>query len=295
MKMTQDILGLPIISISTGEEVGKVKNILINGDRGAIDYIVVDTGNQIYSARVIPTKRVLGIGENALTIENESSISDISKVSEAVELIQKEIKVKGAKVLTKKGNLIGEIGDICIDEDNFCRITALEHITDISHGKSRLIPREKVITFGRNLVIVENDFQNFLLDNIEGISISSDQEKNDVTNAQIPYVFDDAETHSENGFAHLIQEQENEEVQEEIPEQPVLEQSTKELENEKDEAVNLFEQRQRQYLIGRRATKTITDKNGNVIVNEGMIINDEIINEAKKNDKIIELVMNNEG
>lgn len=79
MKKTQKILGLPIISISDGLEVGRVKSIIINADRGAIDYIVVDSGIQIFSARVIPTQDVLGIGEYALTIENSEVITDISK------------------------------------------------------------------------------------------------------------------------------------------------------------------------------------------------------------------------
>jgi hypothetical protein len=55
----------------------------------------------------------------------------------------------------------------------------------------------------------------------------------------------------------------------------------------------LFEQRQRQYLNGRYATKTITDNFGNVIVSEGMQINDRIIDEAKAQGKLVELVMNN--
>ena len=62
---------MPIISISDGMEVGKVKSIIINADKGAIDYIVVDSGVQILSAKIISTVDILGIGEYAVTIENE--------------------------------------------------------------------------------------------------------------------------------------------------------------------------------------------------------------------------------
>jgi len=117
MKKIQEILGLPIISISDGIEVGKVKSAIINADKGAIDYIVVDSGIQILSARVIPTDNVLGIGEYALTIENDGAINDISKIPAAIDLLQKNIQIKGTKVLTKKGRLIGEIGDIFVDEN----------------------------------------------------------------------------------------------------------------------------------------------------------------------------------
>ena len=146
MKKTQKILGLPIISISDGMEVGRVKSIIINADRGAIDYIVVDSGIQIFSARVIPTEDVLGIGEYALTIENEGVITDINKVPAAIQLLQNDIRVKGTKVLTKKGRLIGEIGDIFIDDNDNCKITGLEFIADITQKQIRIIPRESVIT-----------------------------------------------------------------------------------------------------------------------------------------------------
>lgn len=164
MKKTQKILGLPVVSISDGLEVGKVKSIIINADRGAIDYIVVDSGIQIFSARVIPMDDVLGIGEYALTIENEGVITDISRIPEAIQLLQNDIKVKGTKVLTKKGRLIGEIGDIYIDEDNNCKITGLEFIDDITQKQLKIIPRDTVITFGKNLTVVKEDIEASLLD-----------------------------------------------------------------------------------------------------------------------------------
>jgi hypothetical protein len=57
----------------------------------------------------------------------------------------------------------------------------------------------------------------------------------------------------------------------------------------------LFEQKQRQYLKGRRSTKTISDNNGNVIISEGTLIDDQLIDVAKKYGKLIELVMNNKA
>ena len=60
-------------------------------------------------------------------------------------------------------------------------------------------------------------------------------------------------------------------------------------------ASSLFEQRQKRYLSGRKATKTILNPSGSIIVNEGSIITDELIEIAKNNGKLIELVMNNKA
>lgn len=389
MKRTQEIIGLPIISISDGMEVGKVKSVIINADKGAIDYIVVESGIQILSARVIPTDRILGIGEYALTIENDGSINDLSKIPAAIDLLQKNILVKGTKVLTKKGRLIGEIGDIYVEEDERCRIIGLEYIADITQKRIRIIPRDSVITFGKNLVVVAEDVENKLLDTAAQLGGEEkpvwDEKKNltefelnDLTEREEPqneieeafgaadegpvavadeYIEGKVEQileqpgdfivpddiASEIPVDFVLNDSPVEEIVEEMPDmpsepvyedEPVIESiaeieitSTGEAQEffieeqpiaveepeveefvtaqepekiisapvESSSAASLFEQKQRQYLSGRRATKTIADNSGNLIISEGEVISDEIIDNAKQKGKLIELVMNNKA
>lgn len=289
MKKTQKILGLPIISISDGLEVGKVKSIIINADRGAIDYIVVDSGIQIFSARVIPTEDVLGIGEYALTIENEGVITDISRIPAAIQLLQNDIRVKGTKVLTKKGSLIGEIGDIYIDDNDNCTITGLEFIADITQKKIRLIPRDTVITFGKNLTVVKEDIETALLDT--PAQLDSESGYSDFEKKNSLYI-DDVDKLA---FANTATVTESDTTSDmEYTEAVTAGRAEAEAANsEEDNASVLFEQRQRQYLKGRYATKAISDSMGNVIIDEGMKIDDNVIDEAKFKGKLIELVMNN--
>lgn len=356
MKKTQEILGLPIISISDGNEVGRVKSIIINADKGAIDYIVVDNGIQILAARVIPSDSVQGIGEYALTVEDEGTIKDISTIPAAIDLLQKDIKVKGTRVMTRKGQLIGETGDIFVNEDDCCRITGLEFVAEKAQGKVRIIPRDNVITFGKNLIVVTENVESALLDNHDQLgaeTVSSEVEKKNqivsdiVEPEETAFAEADIETEGsttvsevkedtfENGFDEeaaipaeevLLSETEEEifpempaeereetfshvayeegelqveaefeiepEAEIEVEEPKVVEQAPAE---EDKSAANLFEQRQRQYLVGRKSTKTITDNSGNVIVNDGMLINDSVIDAAKNCGKLIELVMNNKA
>ena len=305
MKKTQKILGLPIISISDGMEAGRVKSIIINADKGAIDYIVVDSGIQIFSARVIPTDDVAGIGEYALTIENEGVITDISRIPDAIQLLQNDIRVKGTKVLTRKGSLIGEIGDIYVDENDACKITGLEFIADITQKKVRLIPRDSVITFGKNLTVVKEDIEASLLDTPEQLDseagIADMEKKNNafledsgraaadesskvyeaIGTAFDESIYEDADAADIAGIADITDS---------TAEADTAKQQD---ESKSDQAAVLFEQRQRQYLKGRYATRTIVDSFGNVIISEGMQIDDAVIDEAKAKDKLVELVMNN--
>lgn len=293
MKRSQQIIGLPIISISDGNEVGKVKNIIINADRGSIDYFVVDCGIQVLSTRVIPTTDVLGIGEYAMTILNPEAISDISKIPAAIDMLQKNITVKGTKVLTKKGSLIGETGDIYVDVDRECSIAGIEYIADITQKKIRLIPRSCVITFGKTLMVVEDDVQNKLLDDPSELSeIDHDtlQKKN---NAQVPVT----------GYPEAIPADETTaidklDLEDLVGEEPVAEkepESSSAPSGAKSTAAELFEERQRHYLKGRKSTKNITDNQGMIIIRAGETISDAIIDRAKRCGKLVELVMNNEA
>ena len=262
MKKSKEIIGLPIISISDGTEVGKVKTVIINAEKGAIDYVVVDSGIQILSAKVIPTEYVLGIGEYALTIENEDAINDISKIPAAIDLLQKNIQVKGTKVLTKKGRLLGEIGDFYINEEDNCSIIGLEYIADITQKNIRLIPRDSIVTFGKTLVVVKEDVESTLVDRAVQLIISDDN-------------FDYEKKNSEDSLKDAINN---------IPEQNEIQSGA---------VSDMMEMKHREYLNGKIATKTIYDIEGNVLIEENTLIDDDIFNIAKNSGKVIELVMNN--
>ncbi|HAA25116.1 MAG TPA: hypothetical protein DCE11_03205 [Ruminiclostridium sp.] len=296
MKKSQQIIGLPIISISDGNEVGKVKNIIINSEKGTIDYFVVDSGIQALSTRVIPTTNVLGIGEYAMTILNPEAISDISKIPAAIDLLQKNITVKETKVLTKKGSLIGETGDIFIDVDNGCLIVGIEYIADITQKKVRIIPRSSVITYGKSLLVVEDDVHDKLCDDpsslAERIGLDFSASTADVAGYTEGSQTGLEEEYISNDFWQEPQKQVTEESAYTIS--GGAQQEAEKTET-RSSAAELFEERQRQYLRGRKATRLITDNIGNTIINAGETITDEIIDRAKQSGKLVELVMNNEA
>lgn len=259
MKKTREIVGLPIISISDGIEVGKVKAVVFNAEKGAIDFIVVDSGIQIVGTRIIPAGSVLGIGEYALTIEDSEKMVDISKVPAAIDLLQKDIQIKGTKVLTKKGRLVGQIGEVFVDEDNKCSITCLEFTAENSNT-IRMLPRRNVITFGKNLIIVTDDFESVLSDSVQQVEEDTSFTGDDLEQPIISLPDSDIDTDT-------------------APQPGVI--------------TDMMEMKHREYLRGKKASKTIYDNYGNVIIEENSIIDDTVFDIAKNNNKVIELVMNN--
>ena len=182
MKTAQQIIGLPVVSIFDGNEIGKVKNVIINASKGTIDFFVIDSGIRSLSGGVIPADRVLGIGEYALTIQQPDDISDIVKIPAAIELMQKNITVSGTRVLTKKGSLLGKTGDFYVNDESTYNITGVEFVPADKSLPSGIIPRSSIITFGKDLLVVQDDVMSQLIEphsmEEESSEVSSEEKKN---------------------------------------------------------------------------------------------------------------------
>lgn len=324
MKTAQQIIGLPVVSIFDGNEIGKVKNVIINASEGTVDFFIIDSGIRSLAGGVIPADRVLGIGEYALTIQQPDDISDIVKIPAAIELMQKNITVRGTRVLTRKGSLLGEAGDIHINDEGAYSITGVEFIPTNSSIRSGIIPRSSVITFGKNLLVVEDNFVDKLIDSPNGIDTSEEEKKNTIKDNEDVVVAEPEEMAFADEDTNIIETVSNDEEKDELfqldgfksddslmidneaveeKKEPFIEpdlniindtSAAKSDEESQLSPAELFEQRQRQYLVGKKVTKTIYDTSGAVIVNAGEVITDKMIMDVKESGKLIELVMNYE-
>lgn len=154
MKKSQEIIGLPVFSIINGMKIGQVKDLVINPEEGKVDFILVSNGSWYVGARVLPFKDVMGIGEHAVTTESEAMLLTITDAGTANNLLERNIEVKGNRVLTNKGNLIGVISEYEVDE-NTGKLTKLEYKTAQDETKIDTIFAADVLTFGADVVVVK--------------------------------------------------------------------------------------------------------------------------------------------
>ena len=163
MKKSTEILGLPIISITEGMEIGKVKSLVINPEKGSLDFITIEHEDWQVSVRAIPFKKVIGIGEYALTIETENSVIDLNEIPIANQLVNKKIKITDAKVMTRKGELLGSVQEYYTDEENGQVIGMQVKVGD----HDVILPSETVLTFGKDILIVTEDASSHFLEQAE--------------------------------------------------------------------------------------------------------------------------------
>jgi uncharacterized protein YrrD len=273
MKRSEELLGLSVISIEDGKEVGVVRDLIVNPAERAVECLVVDKGSRYQEVKILPFSMVEGVGEYAVTIQSADAITDMSEHAEIQRLLELNVQVKGTKVATKKGRLIGSVREYFVDEDGKGKIDACELVPANGEKNTKLIKAEYVITFGKDILVVEENVEEGLISSPASTVTQSPQQPTQQAAQQAVQPAQPPVT-----------------AQPEAQETP--EQAPVEKKPDVSDAARLFEERQRQYLIGRKLSKRIVTDNGEVLGEEGDTVTAELIDKAKACGKYTELSMN---
>lgn len=257
MKKSIEIIGLPVISIIEGTELGTVKSLLINPADGSVT-ILIDDAKWYWGAKFLPLAAVTGLGQYAITIENSDAILTLADAPEVEQLIVADLKVIGTKVLTRNGLIQGKVTEILID--NSGKIVACE-IEDIN-GETTSIEAQQILTFGKDVLIVSDENDIAIKKPVTTQVIPSIE-----TSPVIPAV-------TSNSKSSVAVEQDNVRL------------------SINDDSAKKFDEKNRKYLLGKKASRRIETDNGLLIVEEGGEITEEVLQKAKLTGSFVELSMN---
>ena len=245
MKRSREIVGLPVISISEVANCGQIKSLLVNAPKKAVDFLIIEREAWYAECRLVAFADIVGIGIDALTVENAVKVSLLSSSADALELLKEHVGVIGTRIMTKRGNLVGVVSELGVDPGSG-RITGCEWIPAGQDAPAGVIPIEQIVTLGRNFVVVTDHFMDNLRSSFGGTSTAAPP--------SYPSAGPAVET--------------------------------------KNDPLKFFEQQQRQYLLGRKATKQIVASDGQVIAEQGQSVTQEMIDLAVRKDKYVELTLN---
>lgn len=231
MRKSQEIIGLPVFSVIEGRKIGQVKDLVINPEEGKVDFILVGNGSWYEGARVLSYKAVMGIGEHAVTTESENQLTNLNETAHVNTLLDRNVEIKGNRILTNKGNLIGVISEYELDESTG-RMTRLQYKCAQDESKTEIVEADQVLTYGTDVVIIK--------DKTNGYQPGPAAREPNGNNAEI------------SGTA-------------------------------------FFKQKQREFLIGKKVIQDIKDDNGNILISQGTIVDEDILILAEMNGKFVEL------
>ena len=317
MKKSVDILGLPVISITEGRELGMSKTLLIDAPNRVVAAITIEDEDWYRGVKLIPYDNVIAVGEDAVTINNSENILTLDAAGDFETLLDDNIRVIGTKAITRTGVIQGIISEIFIGEDGSiekCEVTTPE-------GMTSEVTADQVSIFGKEVTVIspEGDAGKKSdaaaapaasaapvpaveeLPAVEPVvDIPAAEPAPEVPAAETAPV-EEAPAEEEAPAAEPTAEElpAEEPIAEEPAPEPVVESAPAEepapaepahAEEEKS-AERVNEDRHRRFLLGKKATRTIKMDNGVVIVEAGADITEEVLQKAKLGNKFIELSM----
>ncbi|MDD2421526.1 MAG: PRC-barrel domain-containing protein [Heliobacteriaceae bacterium] len=305
MTKSQNIVGLAIISINDGRELGTVRDLIINPEQGAVEYLMVENETWYLGAQVIPFQQLQGVGEYAVTIESEEALKPLQDLTEVQALIDRNVKVKGTKVLTKAGRLVGSVSEYFVDVG--CgRIAGCLLMSADKSLSTRIIPAESVVTFGRDVLVVTEELDEAALAEFQEVKGRPVTGFSMPVRAIVPEV---APVEGEPEPALVVLEDVSA-----VPLEPAIPADPEDVSGGEATAVNpdtvpaasgesggageidengpLFGQLQHKYYVGKKLAKRLENNQGEVIAEEGAIVTEELIEAVKQAGKYLELIMN---
>jgi hypothetical protein len=321
MKKSVDILGLPVISITEGRELGMSKTLLIDAPNRVVAAVTIEDEDWYRGVKLIPYDNVIAVGEDAVTINNSENILTLDAAGDFETLLDDNIRVIGTKAITRTGVIQGIISEIFIGEDGSiekCEVTTPE-------GMTSEVTADQVSIFGKEVTVISPEGDAGKKSDAAAAPAASAapvpaveelpavEPVVDIPAAEPAPEVPAAETAPVEEAPIAEEAPASEPVPEELPAEepapevpaeepapePVVESAPAEepapaepahAEEEKS-AERVNEDRHRRFLLGKKATRTIKMDNGVVIVEAGADITEEVLQKAKLGNKFIELSM----
>jgi len=172
VKASRKYLSLPIISLQEGQQIGYVKNLILDASTKSLAAIVVDPKGLFKDQRIIPYSKVVSVGDDAITIDKESHVEKTSNLPELLDLVKEKLTIIGTKMVTETGKTLGTAEEYYIDPKTG-EITQIEisggKLEGLFSGKA-WIAAEYITTIGHDVIVAQKESENVLTVAEKGLS-----------------------------------------------------------------------------------------------------------------------------
>ena len=321
MKKSVEILGLPIISITEGRELGVSKTLLIDAKNGTVAAITIEDADWYRGVKLIPYESVIAIGDDAVTITNSENILTLDAAGDYEALLDDNIRIIDTKAITKSGTIQGKVTELYIGDNGKiekCEITAPD-------GTTSDIATDQISIFGKQVTVIDptGEKKNDVMSRVSKAPEAAPSPKAVPVAPEIPVApvapavpeapkaeetpkaaeapkapevtpapAEKAEKAEEAPKADAPKEDEKTEPKKEAPKAEPKKDAPKADAAKQAAADKASEERHRRFLLGKKAARDIKMDNGIVIVEAGQDITEEVLQKAKLANKFIELSMN---
>lgn len=152
----KDFLGLEVVSLQDASVVGEVEGLIVDDQTKVVAALIVNTGS--YRSRVLPYALVRSVGEDAVVVESADGIKLISEAPELEALVERDVVLPGAYLLTEGGTLLGKLAGFLVDTVSggitSLAVTEEDGAEAADPQAALLIPAGSITSVGPEIVIV---------------------------------------------------------------------------------------------------------------------------------------------
>ena len=296
MKKSIEIIGLPVISITEGRELGMSKTLLIDAKNGSIAAITIEDEDWYRGVKLLPYSSVIAIGEDAVTVTNSENILTLEDAGDYEAMMDANIKIIGTKAITKSGTIQGKVVEIYVGDNGKIEKCEIEG----RDGSLSEISSEQISIFGKQVTVIDSDLEKkteLIAPKAPAAAVEApkaeakpaEEPKAEPAKAEAPKAEPKQEAKPAEPKAAPAPAPKAEPKQEAKPapkaEAPKADPSIQ-------MADKATEERHRRFLLGKTVTRKITTDSGVVLVNEGDTVTEEVLQKVKIANKFIDLSMN---
>ena len=300
MKKSVEIIGLPVISITEGRELGMSKSLLIDAPNGSVAAITIEDEDWYRGVKLLPYSSVIAIGEDAVTITNSENILTLEDAGDYEAMMDANIKIIGTKAITKSGTIQGKVVEIYIGDNGKIEKCEIEG----RDGSISEIVSEQISIFGKQVTVIDSDFEKKteIIAPVETPAVAAPKtevpkaEIKEAPKAEAPKVEVKEAPKAETPKIELKEAPKTETPKAEAPKPQVKEAPKTETPKTVDAAAQMAdkatEERHRRFLLGKTVTKDIVSATGVVLAKTGDVVTEEILQKVKMANMFIDLSMN---
>ncbi len=303
MKKTAEVFGLPVISVLQGMQVGMIRDTVVDPVKKDVAAFVIKDSEWFKSIKVLPFNFVKSIGKDAVVIDKADQVMDIASAKQIEALARQGANVIGSKVVTIGGKSYGRVTEYTFDEVS----GSISQCEIEESGKPMSVPIDKVITLGKDLLVIAEEGEEALIPAEEPAVIEASEpvvvpepapepepEPEPTVQEAVPseeMVLEETPTEEPASIEPPVLEAPALVAEElaavaEAPAPPVEETSTAPAPQEAPADIG---SRQSSFLVGKTVTKDIVADDGTVIISAGQTISEEVIQKAKDAKKFLML------
>lgn len=156
--LSDKLLGTPVMSLQTGEEVARTSDMIIDPRTLTIVALVVHGPQVEASPAVLHTEDIREFGELGFIVDDSSKLMELEGLVRLQQIIDFHFDIMRCTVYDKSGKKLGRVNDFSFDPGSYTvqqiyiKESLLKSLTSTSH----IIHRSQIVSIDNQKIIVDS-------------------------------------------------------------------------------------------------------------------------------------------